>query len=89
MWITGQVVDDHGQALAGVIVAVVGAIGRRAAISNAQGQYVMQDLPPGPYTITFTRSGFTTLKRQIDRVSNFAATINASLQTLVTSRSSE
>lgn len=89
MWITGQVVDDHGQALAGVIVAVVGAIGRRAAISNSQGQYVMQDLPPGPYTITFTLSGFTTLKRQIDRVSNFAATINASLQTLVTSRSSE
>lgn len=92
MWITGHVVDDRGQALSGVIVEVfgLGAIGRRAAISNVDGQYVMQDLPPGSYTITFTRSGFATLKRQIDRISNYVATINASLPTLVgAARSSE
>jgi protocatechuate 3,4-dioxygenase beta subunit len=91
MWITGQVVDGHGHALSGVMVEAfgLGAIGRRAAISNAQGQYVMQDLPPGAYTITFTRSGFTTLKRPIDRISNFVATINASLQTPMAARSSE
>lgn len=41
------------------------------------------------YTITFTHSGFTVLKHQIDRISNFVATINASLQSLVTARSSE
>jgi hypothetical protein len=77
MWITGQVVDDRGHARPGVVVEAfgLGMMGRRAAVSNAQSQYVMQDLPPGSYTITFTHSGF--------------ATINGSLQTLVTTRSSE
>ncbi len=44
---------------------------------------------PGAYTITFRRSGFATLKRPIDRISNYVATINARLQTLVTARSSD
>ena len=91
MWITGQIVDDRGHALSGAIVEAFGlaAIGKRAAVSNARGQYVMQDLPPGAYTITFTRSGFATLKRPIDRISNYVATINACLQTLVAARSSD
>ncbi len=91
MWITGQVVDDHGQALSGVTIEASGlaALGRRAAVSNSQGQYVMQGLPPDTYTITFTRSGFATLCRQIDRISTYVATINARLQTGVVARSSD
>ena len=91
MWITGQVVDDHGRALSGVTIEALGLgpIGRRAAVSNTQGQYVMQDLPPGAYTITFTRSGFATLRRQIDRLSTYVATINACLQAGVVGRSSD
>ena len=53
------------------------------------GQYVMQGLPPDTYTITFTRSGFATLRRQIDRISTYVATINACLQTGVVARSSD
>ena len=49
----------------------------------------MQDLPPGKYTITFTRSGFGTLRRQLDRLSTYVATINACLPTGVAARSSE
>ncbi|HTG89801.1 MAG TPA: carboxypeptidase-like regulatory domain-containing protein [Vicinamibacterales bacterium] len=91
MWITGQIVDDRGRALPGVTIEALGlgAIGRRAAVSNARGLYVMQDLPPGKYTITFTRSGFGTLRRQLDRLSTYVATINACLQTGVAARSSE
>ena len=40
-------------------------------------------------TITFTRAGFATLERPIDRISNYVATINACLQTLVAARSSD
>ena len=91
MWITGQVVDDRGRALPGVTIEAfgLGTIGKRAVITNARGLYVMQDLPPGNYTITFTRSGFATLKRQADRLSTYVATINACLQAGVAARSSE
>jgi len=91
MWITGQIVDDCGEALSGVIVEAfgLGAFGRRAVVSNAHGQYVMQDLPPGTYTITFTLTGFAPLKRPIDRLSTYVATINARLQRAVAVRSSD
>ena len=81
MWITGQIVDDLGRALPGVTVEVSGppGIGPRAVVSDAKGQYVIQNLRPGAYTITFARSGFSTLKRT-DEISTFVATINARLQ---------
>jgi hypothetical protein len=90
MWITGQVVDEAGRALSGVIVEAFGLeMIRRAVVSDVRGHYVMQGLPPGAYTITFTRSGFATLKRQIDRLSTYVATINARLQTGIVARSSD
>jgi hypothetical protein len=49
----------------------------------------MQGLPAGAYTITFTRSGFATLQRQIERLSTYVATINARLQTGAVARSSD
>ena len=81
VWITGQIVDDRGRALPGVTVEVAGPtfVARRAAISNSQGRYVMQDLRPGAYTITFARPGFFTLERTTV-VAMFVATINAQLQ---------
>jgi protocatechuate 3,4-dioxygenase beta subunit len=82
MWITGQVVDDLGRSLDGVTIEVSGppGIGKRAAVSNAKGQYVMQDLRPGAYTITFAHPGFSTLQRTTDQLSTFVATINVRLQ---------
>ena len=82
MWITGQVVDESGRALPGVSVEASGpaAANKRAVVSNSQGWYVMQDLRPGTYTITFARAGFSTLRRQTDALSVFVSTINAQLQ---------
>jgi protocatechuate 3,4-dioxygenase beta subunit len=81
MWITGVVIDDRGRALPGVTIEASGpgAAKRRAAVSNAQGQYVMQDLHPGVYTITFAHPGFTTLRRNTVELSPLVATINARL----------
>jgi protocatechuate 3,4-dioxygenase beta subunit len=81
MWITGVVVDDHGRALPGVMIEATGpvAVRRRTAVSNARGQYVMQALYPGVYTITFAHPGFTTLHRNTIELSSLVATINARL----------
>jgi protocatechuate 3,4-dioxygenase beta subunit len=94
MWITGQVVDDRGQALRDVTIeasgpntaggapmaaAAVGCLGRRAGVTNARGEYVLQDLRPGAYTITFARSGFSTVERKTDALTTYVATINARL----------
>ena len=81
MWITGHVIDERGHALSGVTIeASTAADARiRAAVTNEQGAYVIQDLRPEPYTLTFARAGFATLQRTVDRVPLFAATINAKL----------
>lgn len=82
MWITGQVVDDRGRVLSDVAIEASGplAAGRRAVRTNAQGRYVLQDLRPGAYTITFARSGFGTIERKTDVLTTYVATINARLQ---------
>jgi protocatechuate 3,4-dioxygenase beta subunit len=82
MWITGQVVDDRGRALPDVTIEVSGphAPPRRGGTTNAHGHYVLQDLRPGAYTITFARPGFSTVERKTDVLTTYVATINARLQ---------
>src|SRR5262249_52392596 len=36
----------------------------RTVVSDGTGQYRMTDLPPGSYALTFTLTGFTTVKRE-------------------------
>jgi protocatechuate 3,4-dioxygenase beta subunit len=82
MWITGQVVDERGRALPDVTIEVAGphVPPRRGGVTDAHGHYVLQDLRPGSYTITFTRSGFSTVERKTDALTTYVATINARLQ---------
>ena len=81
MWITGHVVDDRGRALSDVTIEVSGLAGRkRTAVTNSSGQYVLQDLRPGVYTLRFGRSGFHTLERKTDALTTYVATINAQLK---------
>ena len=85
MWINGQIFDKRGRPLSGVIVEALGpgsGAQPRVATSNAGGHYVMCDLRPGTYTMTFTRPGFFTHKRTSLDLANFVATINAELQAL-------
>ena len=82
MWITGQVVDERGRALPDVTIEVSRdhAPPRRGSVTDAHGHYVLQDLRPGVYTMTFTRSGFSTVHRKTDALTTYVATINARLQ---------
>jgi Carboxypeptidase regulatory-like domain len=82
--IAGVVRDTSGAILPGVTVeaASPALIERsRTAVSDAQGQYKILDLRPGTYTVTFTLSGFSAVKREdIELPAQFTATVNAELK---------
>lgn len=81
MWMTGQVCDDHGCGIPDVKIEVSGERSgvKRAGVTNARGQYVLQDLRPGVYTITFAHTGFSTVERTTDPLTSYVATVNAQL----------
>ena len=65
--IAGVVKDASGAVLPGVTVEASSPVlieKTRTAVTDGTGQYRLQDLLPGSYTVTFTLSGFATLKRE-------------------------
>ncbi len=58
--ITGRVVDNQNLAVPGVTVSVEGPNlqGAITAVTSENGDYILPQLPPGTYTVTFTLSGF-------------------------------
>jgi hypothetical protein len=64
--VTGIVKDTSGAVLPGVTVeaASPALIERvRTAVADGTGQYLIADLRPGTYTVTFTLTGFSVVKR--------------------------
>ena len=50
-------------------------------MTDGSGQYRIENLPPGTYTVTFTLPGFTTVKRDGVEVSGSGVlTINADMR---------
>ena len=82
--LTGVVRDPSGAVLPGVTVeasspALIEQV--RSIVTDAQGLYRIADLRPGPYTVTFTLPGFTTVKRTgIELRAEFTATVDVELQ---------
>src|SRR5262249_56798982 len=53
----------------------------RSATTDSQGLYRIVDLRPGTYTVVFTLTGFSTLRRDgIELTTGFTATVNADLR---------
>src|SRR5213078_196050 len=53
----------------------------RSVVTDGTGQYRIVDLRPGTYEVTFTLTGFSTVKREgIELSGAFVATINADLK---------
>src|SRR5688500_19022325 len=81
--IAGIVRDASGAVLPGVTVeaASPALIERvRTVVADSAGQFRIVDLSPGTYEVTFTMSGFKTIKRQgIILEGNFTAPVNADL----------
>src|SRR5213075_2287303 len=82
--IVGVVKDASGAILPGVTVEAASPVlieRARAAVTDGQGLYRIVDLRPGAYTVTFTLSGFSTLKREgLELTAGFTATVNADLK---------
>src|SRR5881397_2430700 len=82
--IAGSVKDSSGAVLPGVTVEAASPelIERiRTAVTDGTGQYRIEDLRPGTYTVTFTLPGFATLKREgIELTGTFVATIAVELK---------
>jgi hypothetical protein len=81
--ITGVVKDDSGAVLPGVTVeAASPALIERArtVVTDGSGQYAIENLRPGTYTVTFTLPGFSVVKRDgIELSGTFTARINTEL----------
>src|SRR5262245_31234444 len=82
--ISGTVKDASGAVLPGVTVeaaspALIEKV--RTATTDGSGQYTVENLRPGAYTVTFTLPGFSTVIREgIELTGSFVATINAELR---------
>ena len=64
--VTGTVRDASGAVLPGVTVEAASPVlieKVRSAVTDGSGQYRIENLLPGPYTLTFALTGFTTVKR--------------------------
>jgi hypothetical protein len=81
--IAGVVKDTTGAVMPGVTVeasspALIEKV--RTVVSDERGEYKIVNLVPGVYTVTFTLSGFSTVKREgIELTANFTAALNIEL----------
>src|SRR5437764_11378119 len=82
--ITGVVKDASGGVLPGATVeaaspALIEKV--RTVVTDGTGQYRIVNLPPGVYEVTFTLTGFSTVKREgIEVTASFTASVNADLK---------
>jgi len=82
--IAGVLRDTSGAVLPGVTVeatspALIEKV--RSVLTDEEGLYRIVDLRPGTYVVTFSLSGFKTVRREgIELTSGFTATINGELE---------
>jgi Carboxypeptidase regulatory-like domain len=82
--IVGVVRDSSGGVLPGVTVeasspALIEKV--RSAVTDGTGQYRIENLRPGLYTVVFTLGGFASVRREgVELTGSFAATVNVDLR---------
>jgi hypothetical protein len=82
--IVGTAKDASGAVLPGVVVEVSSPVlieKTRSVVTSGSGQYAVESLRPGTYTVTFTLTGFSTIKREgVELSGSFVATVNAEMK---------
>ena len=79
-----MVTDASGAVLPGVTVeasspALIEKV--RTVVTDGTGQYRIEQLRGGVYTVTFTLPGFNTVRREgVELAGSFAATVNAEMR---------
>jgi hypothetical protein len=81
--IAGMVTDASGAVLPGVTVEASSSAlieQTRSVVTNDAGRFSIVNLRPGTYIVTFTLTGFKTVRREgIELTSDFTANVNAEL----------
>src|SRR5262245_60191304 len=82
--IAGVVKDSSGAVMPGVTVEASSDVlieKVRTAVSDEHGEYKITDLRPGTYAVTFSLTGFSTIKREgIELTSGFTAKVDADMR---------
>jgi hypothetical protein len=82
--IAGVVKDTTGAVLPGVTVEASSPAlieKTRSVVTDGQGAYKIVDLRPGTYAVTFTLTGFSSVKREgIELTSSFTANVSADMK---------
>jgi len=82
--IAGTVRDESGTVLPGVTVEASSPAlieKSRTGVTDSSGQYRIVSLSPGTHTVTFSLTGFRTVRRDgIELTGNFTATVNGDLK---------
>jgi len=82
--LAGVAKDSSGAVLPGVTVEATSPVlieKTRSATTDGTGQYLIVDLRPGTYTVTFTLAGFNVVKREaVDLAGAGVVTINADMK---------
>src|SRR2546427_7144344 len=82
--IAGVVRDTSSAVLPGVTVEAASPVlieKVRTVVTDAEGRYDIVALRPGSYVLTFSLTGFSTVKREaIELTAGFTATVNAELR---------
>jgi hypothetical protein len=82
--IAGVVRDTSGAVLPGVTVEAASPAlieKTRTVVTDSEGQYKLLDLPGGTYTVTFSLTGFSTVKREgLVLTANFTANVAADMK---------
>jgi hypothetical protein len=82
--ITGTVKDASGAVLPGVTVEAASDVlieKVKSAVSDGNGVYRIIDLRPGTYTVTFSLTGFSSIKREgFELPADFVSTLNVDMK---------
>src|SRR5882672_5704608 len=82
--LAGTVKDTSGAVLPGVTVEAASPAlieKTRAAVTDGSGQYRIENLRPGTYSVTFTLVGFSTTKRDgVELTGFFTAAVNTEMR---------
>jgi hypothetical protein len=82
--VAGAVKDTSGAVLPGVTVEVASPAlieKTRTAVTDGAGQYTIVNLPVGTYSVTFSLTGFNTIRREgIEVLTNFTANVNGEMK---------
>jgi outer membrane receptor protein involved in Fe transport len=79
--ISGRVAETEGLALPGVTVSAKSPAlqGARTAVTNVNGDFVIPNVPPGDYVVTFIMSGFQSATRNVRVSASQQAILNTKL----------